>query len=760
MDVGSGIIMSDLEKYLPEEIIPHGLRDHLAPLFDEAVIDPKSTLNRHRDFLERLLSHLSILEGVQIREIPSRIEKLTSAGAIDHQIAPYFHFWWSVSCLGSHFQSDTSPVISWRKHLKLCCHAASTCILWYLWKYPPLSLTEQVRQDWLEDASTIFPVPFEKIEVCRKDDISERLNTANVLVFHGPAWVGKTSIGSYFVTDLCNQGYIPLVIHENSLVTFRILPGDADEKMAKNLRLATNAQLIHEIISPRLLHGDSFVILLDDPFGHRRYHRHNPLMFLRFFDWLELASDPHSLGSLKIIITTSTQFLIEGRRSLEENGKTNPLAKDNLSLLDDDHSMLLEFDSYNKAQLLRIVESTANFHECEWSTRNDWCDLIVETLRDEHPSFDALHVLCRDLKTASEDRFLDSVSEIAASADVKEDIGRAADGVKVRLCAAYVGEALIEFYRDFAFQTKLSFDDICKAGGLDSAVHSIEPTQSLSDWLLHDRVSTLNLSQFPVFTHPEVRAAVATLAETTMASTVHDIIIHLCGISETSIDMSLARWEAIHLICRLPGFITEKEAEYVNDQMFVKSLAHGGDPRNILWAIIGNWHHIRGSAIEKHASGFVKALPHSFKALIRPFIWEVTENWTHMGSEIRLQVLKLTGKGESLEELIPSFDDYHTLSFLAAGITNYAAIQESTRAGCDISEKYLDFMNVFVSQIAKATKRNSYTSRKGDGLFNAPGSHFNRKDVLEKLMDLGFRCGTLNDDHPLARQMKDLLSQQ
>jgi hypothetical protein len=746
--------MNSIEKYFGKTLIPQGLQAQVLPLFDEGKEDHKEVLARFREFLELLLNHLSVLSGITVREVSARIEKLASLGVIEHQVVPYFHFWWGVSCLGSHYQPEKVPTISWGSHLDLCRRATAICIAWYTRKYPALELEEEMRRVWLDDASAIMSVPYGQIELCCSDNIRNTLEKNNVVVLHGRPWVGKTSIATYYVTSLCNQGFVPLVIHETSLITFRILSTQPDEESPKSLRLNCNSQEIHEVVSSRLLHGDSFVVLLDDPFGHRGFQRHNPLMYLRIFEWLDLASCPHCLGSLRVLVTTPTSFLKEGRASLLDNGKTNPTAKGNLRLLDESNWVLLDVPNYESTQLQSIIRTVAKNHACNWADMLDYCDIVADTLRRECLSFDALHVLCRDLKQASEDKFLDAVCELAASASVQQEIAQADSAEQTQLCAAYVGEALIELYRDFGFQTPLSFKHICQTADIDLSVYFGETSESLSEWLLTDRVSTQNLSHFPVYAHPEVRAAVGVLAETKMAPTIHQILVNLGGISNNYPGIALARWEATHLVCRLACFLDESDVRFVNTEFFQRAQARGGDPRNVLWAIIGNWHFIRGTLLEKCALGFIKTLPNNFKSLIRNYIWEAVQNWTLICNELRLQVLLLTSTGTGISELRPNFDDRNTLTFMAAGASHYGAIQECARYGCEISEKYLDFMNIFVNQIARDTKRGFFPSRRGDGLFDSPGSQFSAKEVLQKLLDLGFRSGSFSDSHPFASHVK------
>ncbi|MDP9315479.1 MAG: hypothetical protein M3R24_32235 [Chloroflexota bacterium] len=749
--------MNYLDKYIPDHYSLQGLRSLLSPCFASNDIAPNIVLNGLRQFLEQLLYHLSAISGVDEKGVSTKIDKLENAGVIDRQVTPYFHMWWKVSCLGSHFQkSDVSKVISWEEHLDFCRQAAGVCISWYINKYPPLTLTLSERKKWLEDASTVVTVPFTQIQVCHKEDIEKHINSMPTLVLHGEPWAGKTSIASYWVTELCLKGYIPIVIHENSLVTFRILSSQNDVENPKNLKLATNAQVIHEIVSTRLLHGDSFVIFLDDPFGHRKYQQHNPLMFLRIEEWCKIASYPQTLGDIKVIITSPSTFLEQGYKTLAQNAVTNPISRANLALLKQEYQVQIDVDMYNKDQLLNIVTYSASHHNCSWSGKLEYAEIVADTLIDNRLSFDALHVLCRNYEALSDDQFLEGIYKISRSLDIEEEIRSLSNSSKVRLCAAYVGEALIELYREFMFQSKVSFEDLYLASEQETVLQ-LEEINSLNDWLLEDRVATMNLSYFPVFSHPEVRFVVGKLAETEMRPIVRNIVANVCGLSEEYEGTTLARWEAIHLLCRMAPFIAPDQVQIIHDTHFFRSDINGGDPRNILWAILGSWHYIENSTLDRSARGFLKSLPYNFKSYIRAFIWEATENWTYLNQEIRYLLITFSGRGGSLHDIEANFDTHNTIAFLAAGVSHYGIIQDCARAGCPVSEKYIEFISSLIVQISKSSKKNMFTSRTGDGLFDAPGSQYGSEDVLKGLKNLGLRRGTLDNVHPLVKQINDLL---
>ncbi len=752
------LIMSLLDQYLPKEYALHGLRRALLPHFAENIQSPMSTLNELRRFHERILYHLSIISGVSRTghmSVRAYIDKLTSEGVIERQVAPYFHLWWQVSCLGSHFQNVPSEVVSWDEHLDFCRRSVGMCLKWYISQYPPIDLTQQQRRLWLEDASSKLTIPYDQIQVYREDDLEKSLSDNSILVLHGQPWTGKTSIGSYWVTRLCNQGYIPLVIHENSLVTFRILPEDKNSEKPKNLRLASNAQNIHEIIVSRLLYGDSFVVFLDDPFGHRRFRKNNPLMYLRIGDWLKSSLDTHTLGELKIIITTPDNFLKQGQEILNENSWANHIARNNLSVLDEQYRHQVDISQYTKQQIAKIVGRSATHHRCNWAQKPVRVEMVAEELQNKRLGFNALHILCREFKNVSEDEFIEGVIRVTRSVDITNEIKKSPLSAKTHLCAAFVGEALIEFYREFEFHTRLSYQDLCQAS-LHSYTLTLQEELMLSDWLLEDSVSTMRLSNFSVFSHPEVRFAVESLSKSETNVIVQTIVENIVGLSSDYEEVKLMRWEACHLICRMAAYISKEKIQFVHDEIFSRSELRGGDPRNIIWAILGNWSYIEGTQLEAATLGFLRSLPHNLKLHLPLFIWEATENWAFLNDELKFLVLKLSGNGDTIEELTPTIREDSMIAFLAAGVTQYTVLQENARTGCIISEKYIEFISEIVTMVAN-NKRKYFSARVGDGLFKTPGVRYSGNDILKQLSVLGRKKGTLNESLPLAIQIDSLL---
>jgi len=738
--------MSILDYYINDKHA-HGIRMHMEQLFDEGNTDYKSLLNAARQKLELVIHHLSIMANVDIKEVSAKIEKLSSLGVIDYDVKPYFHLWWNLTCLGSHFQASQEQFVAWDKHIEICRHAIGICTSWYLHKYPPLELTDSERNLWLSDASKMFAVLSNDIQVCCKDKLLKQLNEKDIIVLSGKPWVGKTSLGNWITTEFSSKGYIPLVVHENTLVTFRALSSGGEPN---NLRISSKSQFLHEIITRSILHGDSFVIFLDDPFGHRKFQMQNPLLHLRLKDWIDIARLPHSLGKVKIIITTPFEFLISARKSLGENANISPISRDNLSILDIENVFSIDKSLYNDEQLKRIVIHSAKWHGCTWALNDCFTDLVLDVLKNDNLGFDSLHVICRELKSSNEEDFLEKLINIKKSADIETVLTSLDLSVKHQLCAAYLSEALIEFYREYGFQTSLDFSDLCQTYVSNDESFPIILSAETSEWLISDSVSTLSLSNFPVFAHPEIRYAIINLIEKTMKPNLRLMILNLCGLSDKYSGKTLMEWESVHLLCRMAQFLENGDIKRDRNTIFIKA---GGDPRNSLWAIIGNWSYIRGTIIENEALSFLKTIPHSFKKLIRPFIWESVANWTYIGESIRMLILKQTSLKE---EFKPVFDDQSTLTFLAAGIVYYSSIQECAKSGCEMSEIYLDFMNSFISILFSNFKKSNYTSRNGDGLFSDPGCRFTGAEVLMKLHDLGLRSGSMDSNHPLIMQLRSV----
>ena len=453
--------------------------------------------------------------------------------------------------------------------------------------------------------------------------------------------------------------------------------------------------------------------------------------------------------SFKIIITTPTKFLNEALSVFESDSSKAPDFHNNGSLFKGQNSLEIKIESYSKDQLHRIVVNVARGHDCGWHLDKNFTELLSDVLFEKKHSFDILHVFCRENRISNENSFLASLELIEKSDGTFDEIKKTGDEEKVLLSAAFVSEALIEFCRDYSLkENSISFKDICLASlNIVDDSHFLANSFS-SRWLVSDKISTFNLSTLPVFSHPEIRYCVSVLVENQKKDLVRTILINLCGLSDSFDGKVIERWQATHVVCRNAKFFNSNDGEKIASKLFNLSQVKGGDPENVIWAIVGNWNAISGTDLEETALKFINQIPYQrLAAFSRPFIWAVAENWCFINKQIKFALLSLSGKGADLENLKPFFDTHHTLAFLAAGISNLRLIQETAKKGCESSEKYLNFINSFVQLISVDKKHQFIGSIKGDGLFNSPGKLYKSKDVLQKLQDLGKKTYniTVND---------------
>ena len=289
-------------------------------------------------------------------------------------------------------------------------------------------------------------------------------------------------------------------------------------------------------------------------------------------------------------------------------------------------------------------------------------------------------------------------------------------------------------------------------------INPIQESSFKSRWLIPDRVSTFNLSALPVFAHPEIRFSVSVLVETSKKDLVRAILINICGLSDPFDGKKIERWQATHLVCRFAKFFDSNDVKKINSMFFLLASAKGGDPQNVIWAIIGNWNSISGTDLEEAALNFIKQIPYKrFAAFSRPFIWAVAENWCFINDQIKFAFLSLSSNGNELETFKPIFDKNHTLAFLAAGISNLKLIQETAKTGCEYSEKYLEIINSLIKLISGDSRYGFISSTKDDGLFNCPGQQYKSKEVLEKLRDLGSKTGNVCINDPFWILLKSCI---
>ena len=737
--------MTILDNYFLGHQIPVGVRSAVRRAFDDS-IDPKLSLTALREYLEQVLFNLSGIFGITVREIGAQIEKLRSAGGIDREVSPYFHLWWDLSSLGSHFQPESDTKLGWNRHLDLCRRAAALALLWYVKKYPPICLTEREKYGWIANMARALAV--DKIQVCVPEALDDFTEHGAVLVLEGLPWVGKTSIAIKITKDLIDRGFIPIVAHENSLLTFG--PGTDESEGSSNVRFSNRSSDLHQLVLSRLLHGDSFVVFLDDPFGHRRFIEENSLTLLRIKEWADAAKKGRSLGQIRVVITSPTQFLTRAINILSSQSSSNPISMENLALLQSAKRVVIQPSLYTDDQLKVIVSSAAKFHSCTWAGDMEYCDLLAETVRNERLTFDAVHVFCQQVKSANDDDFLEKLVQFSRSPSFYDEIGKLGKPDQIRLAATLVGESLNSYYHDYFFQSELTFTDIVRLGA-----GSAEASQ-VSEWWMANPNQSVGAAKFPRFLHPEIREAVLIATETNLREPLRQIVFGLCGLEESQ-GPTLAKWEAIHLALRFGALLSTDAAQQLHREFMERKVAFGGDPRNVLWAIVENIKYLRSTPAEDIVNHFVKQIRSNYRWLIRPLIWEVTTNWLSVSEVLRKEVVSIVVNSSQDDPLRPSMDNENALAFLAAGVTHYSLLQQCARAGDEDSEMYIKFLGALVGVLGKDKRGLYYLSRRGDGLFDDPGSQYSAYAVLERLLSLGLRTGSFNDAHPFALQINAYL---
>lgn len=741
---------SDKHDGLDLRLVPQGLRSKLQPLMNQEP-DPKITLARAREFLEELLYHLKTIAHLEIRKTDGIIEKLKSLDIIDHDIAPYFHLWWNVSCLGSHFQPDYSGTIPWGKHLSLCRQCIEICVQWYLDRYPPL---EDEFKDPLRaktQVNSLSSVEADDLQSMGSGhEIRNQLDQKLFIALTGRPWAGKTSLAAKLLLDLVGDGYAPVLVHENTLLSK--LPGltDLESTTYNSSRIASNAQSLNELISTRLLHGDSFVVFLDDPFGHRHPLRSNPFTSLPVADWIELGRMSKSLGSLKVIITSPLEFIVQGRESLNNMRAYNAIAEKNSRLLDAGNIVEIKPSMYADQQLYNIVHSAAVRYHCGWSSFPDKVTIISEEISVMNTGFDALHLFCRNVKTEDDEEFLLNATRLSESKDIITSVHAAPSDEKTVLLAALVAEALSSLHIEFTFQTQMSFASIlqafpCMNDRPEEALASIT-----SEWITNIEPSPASSYLLPQLSHPEVRDTVYNFAVSEHREMVSQALENLTGLNPQYLGVHLARWESCHLICRMAEFA---RLPLYDDIYKMLNPSAQEDSRNTLYAILYNWEHLCRSCIRPAALGFLKSIKSNYKWLIRSFAWEATHLWSELDSELKKIVLDAECQRSASGELRPQINDHSSLAFIAAGLAHLQTIRLASKAGCQESEEYLEMINTLLNQMVRG-KAKEFTSRRNDGIFSVPGARHEVTEICKRLRNIALKANSINESDPLYKLLE------
>ncbi len=732
---------------------------HLAPALAKrfepllTIVDAKQQLGALREPLELLLHHLKVGHGVVEASTEGSISRLKELGAVPADIAPYLVLWWRLSCLGAHLAAS-QPTISWGRHLSSCRDAAGAALTWFGSAYPALGADRALRAAALDGINELLHLPLDRVEVPGVFALEERLERDGVVVLRGEPWTGKTSIAARLIACRIDQGSIPFVFHESSLVNGDTLPQEllgsrALEEGRRSLHVIAPA--LRSFVAARMVQGESFVVWLDDPFGHRRFREDHPLNLLPLGDWLDLSSNPAALGRLEIIVSTPGDFLERARAEVREA----PLARANMALLSPESCVECTLQHHSGEALVRIVGNTAATMRCPWYQDLDTIGLIADYISEVHGTFLGLRTFCRLARHDDEDALVERLSKLAPLTDLAAEFGVLPGPQKHYLCAVLVGQALVPLYREYAFQSQLSFSDFCAFAGLDV---SEAMTDSLSEWIDDDRISTLGLTDIPVFKHPELQAVVESWAAGAGVEVLAALIERLCGWEDEN-RFCLARWEAIHLSCRFAGSLSSAARGKITNEVFFAGKLAGLDVPNIIWAVVCNWSNISGTALARSAQGFLRRIPSQLAGYSRPLIAEMLERWSLLDPDARSVIVGMNGAEDGGGMMRPRWNEHHGLTFLACAVLNYSHIAAATKLGCPQSELVLDFVQSFIEMLGKRRTHRVFRSRVGDLVFETPGVTYSGEQVLTHLVDLATRRGVMDGANPVVAQVKRMLGE-
>lgn len=743
---------------------PKGLADVVNPLIYRNDDAPKVILGRLRELCERLIVHLYInpdtkIKGInpdiRTKGISNTLKDLEKLKVVPYDITPYLRFWYDLGSLGVHYQPSEEIIGPWSLHLESCRQAALIVFEWYIREFPPIERTENSIRNYKKDLKKILGISLPDVILPEQLNLYEFMNKNDILVLHGSPWVGKTSIASFLSNNLIDNGYNLLAFHENSIVSnldlYKIKIGEGERQNLNSL-----AGVLNKIISSNLFNGEHFVIYLDDPFGHRRFKQFNPLTRLRIFKWLKLSQQEESLGKLKIIITTHTEFL---NKALDSSTWDLGIISENIEILNKSNNQInLSLDKYTQKELVKIVNNTAKFFTCSWHNDLHICEFISSILQDTHGSFEALRDYCRSTKDLLDQGNHADKAFIyfQKNRSVKDLINNSNEEIQRFLCSVLIGESLIFLHREYAFQSTIDFMEICSVAGINNFYNISKENIEFSEWVTDDSAFTMSTSKVPTFKHPDIRSSVEEWAKNNASEIVSHIIEKLCRWNNDVIESNLASWESIHISLRFSQFLSQDIVDKIERHVFTRQKAHL-DVRTIIWAITGNWYFIHKSKIEPNCMRFLKRVEKEIKEFIRPLIWDIADNWQELTSEPRSLMLKFVGK-EKNNELIPYPSGDNIMTFLAAIFFNYTFIFNSASSGCDISNQCLEFLEHFVTKsLLKQLDKPVFSSRRGDVIYETPHVSYTGKEILNNLLSLAKHRGAIDDSSPISQEIRKLI---
>lgn len=439
--------------------IPGNFSRRVLSLIDKGDRKDHEQLYALRLEFERFTNHLAILANVPEADwqgqgsVKNKIQFLAGnkIGILKEGVEYYLSFWYGMGCIGSH-----SGGISEEKHIRLahhvdmCLKAMLTVMYWYIQEYPPLSQKEEFKEKSNQSFEDFKPADIDGFVNPSSKGIKETIQEYDVVMIHGPSWIGKTSLSCFALTELVGKGYLPIVFHERNLISPSIVFDVNTEVFGSSIQrlsLREKAGALHKEIVASIFRGDSCAVLFDDPFGHRNFRPHSsPLSYLRILDWVKLSQRDTSLGNVKIILNTPTIFWDSANILRDEN--TSPILRENLEWLLSSSSkrvtiQKLSLKDYASEELVLVVKNVGLSLHCKWAQDVDICSLIAESIKEGCDSFDTLRLFCLDTRdSVNEDKILDSAERyFEKSLELKHEIDSLDEDLQVFLVMVYIGEA-------------------------------------------------------------------------------------------------------------------------------------------------------------------------------------------------------------------------------------------------------------------------------------------------------------------------------
>jgi hypothetical protein len=730
---------------------------------------------------ERFIHHLSVLANITKKEwddqgaIKNKIQLLASnkVDLLKEGVEHYLNLWYGLGCIGAHIRgAKDERYISLRHHVDMCLKSMLTVMDWYVQEFPPLSQNKLFIETSRRSLEDFNPTSLQNFVKPTGKSLVKILENHELVVIHGPSWIGKTSLSCFSLSNLVEDGALPVVFHERNLISPSSMLGKSlgfPDQSIKRLSLKDKSGILHEQIVTGIFRGDSFAILFDDPFGHRNFKPYNsPLAYLRISDWVKLAREHTSLGAVKVIISTPSNFW-DAVKNIKDD-ELPPIFRENLAwILDISNNQVtiqeLTLNDYSQEDLELVVENVAKSLHCKWLRIPDICSLLAGSISETCKSFDILKLFCLETQNSTdEDEILNAAEKyFEKSPELSYKINDLTEELKVFLVTVYLSEAFEELSKDYIY-TRSSFKDFCNYLKVFSTISSIISDEKLRKeldyWVNFESEANTALESFPKFRHPDIRAAIEIFVRQENGK---NIAVKLLKASDftrcfTEEVQAVMRWESTYVLCHCAHLLDQEICETINDEWFLKSKAEF-DFNHTLWALSDNWLNIKGSFLESFAIGALKRIQHDFPASRRNFIWEVLNNWTYMPEDIRYLVIKLNAE-ERAGKITSKISDYHLISFLGGVFCNYRTLTAYLdKVDSESTRLCLDFANNFVQEISKEKnfKTPQYKPFEDDRVFSNRGATYSGKDILVKLRKIGLDYGGLKESEQLIRNIEAVL---